>query len=70
MQTLTLDKKSNPEVAAMAADLQPGSRVTLYTTVKANDDQTLTLTLEEAEAPAAEEVSEEEEGSAGVLPDA
>lgn len=49
MQTITLDLKKEPDIAALVADMQPGDPVTLHTTVKAKDDQTLTLTLEEAE---------------------
>jgi preprotein translocase subunit YajC len=49
MQTLTIDLKREPEIADLVADLQPGDPVLLHTTIKAMDDQTLTLTLEEAE---------------------
>lgn len=47
MQTITVDKNKTPEVADWAADKSPGDRVCLFGTIKANDDQTLTITLEE-----------------------
>ena len=73
MQTITIDKKSSPDVAAVAADLEPGTEVTVKTTVKANDDQTLTLTVREIEVEDMVEVEEEDEaeGDEGspVIPD-
>lgn len=50
MQTLTIDLKKNPEVANLVSGMEPGKRIVLQTSIKANDDQTLTLTLESAEA--------------------
>lgn len=47
MQTISVDKKKTPEIADWAADKEPGDRLCLYGTIKANDDQTLTITVEE-----------------------
>lgn len=47
MQTIVLDKKKSPEVADWAADKEPGERVCVFGTIKANDDQSLTVTVEE-----------------------
>lgn len=47
MQTLTIDKKKSPAIADWATDKEPGDRVCLYGTIKANDDQSLTVTVDE-----------------------
>lgn len=47
MQVVTIDKKKTPEIADWATDKEPGERVCLYGTIKANDDQSLTITVEE-----------------------
>jgi hypothetical protein len=60
MQTLTIDLKTNPDVAAVVADLEPGTGLTIKASIKALDEQTLTVTLEEVEAPEAEVVDEVE----------
>lgn len=59
MQTIQIDKKSNKAMADASVDLQPGASVTVKCTVKANDDQTLTLTAEEIEVSSAPEAMEE-----------
>ncbi len=67
MQTLKIDLKNNPDVAAVVADLQPGTELILKGSIKALDEQTLTVTLEEVEAPEAEaeDVEEDEEDEGG-----
>lgn len=47
MQVITIDKKKTPEIADWATDKEPGDRVCLYGTIKANDDQSLTITVDE-----------------------
>ena len=49
MQTITIDLKKNPDVADLVADMDPGTSICLTTSIKAKDDQTLTLTLDSAE---------------------
>lgn len=49
MTTVTIDLKKNPEIADLVSDKSVGDGVTLHTSIKAKDDQTLTLTVEEAE---------------------
>lgn len=48
MAKLTIDLKANPDVADLVAAMQVGEKVRLDTTIQAKDDQTLTLTLDEA----------------------
>jgi hypothetical protein len=43
---IPLDK--NPDVAALAADKNPGDRIYFCTTIKSNDPQTLAVRIEEA----------------------
>lgn len=49
MTTVTVDLTKNPELAALVADKQPGDWIALKASVKARDDQTLTLRLEECD---------------------
>lgn len=48
MQTIDIDLKQNPDIANLVADLEPGAKIELSTSIKAKDDQTLTLTIESA----------------------
>lgn len=48
MQKLLIDLKKNPEVADLVSTMQPGDKIVLETSIKAKDDQTLTLTMESA----------------------
>lgn len=49
MQTIIIDLKKNPEIADLVTDKQPGDRILLHTSIKQLNDQTLELTIEEAE---------------------
>jgi hypothetical protein len=63
METLTIDLKKNPDIADLVKTMQPGDPVDLHTSIKAADDQTLTLTVRSASEGKpfpAEEVDEEE----------
>lgn len=51
MQIITIDLIKSPDVAQEVVDLQPGDSVTVHTTIKAMDDQTLTLTVDEVSIP-------------------
>ena len=48
MQSLTIDLKKNPEVERLVSAMEPGGKVDLHCSIRARDEQTLTLTLEEA----------------------
>jgi hypothetical protein len=48
MEILTIDLKKNPDIAEITRTMQPGDPVDLHTSIKAMDDQTLTLTVREA----------------------
>lgn len=47
MQRLIIDKIKTPEVADWAADKEPGDRVCIYGTIHSQDEQSLTITMEE-----------------------
>lgn len=47
MQSVVLDKKKSPDIADWAVDKEPGDRVCLYGSIKVNDDQGLTVTVDE-----------------------
>lgn len=49
MQNVTIDLKQNPEVADVIKTMQPGDSVDLHCSIKSMDDQTLVLTVNEAE---------------------
>lgn len=49
MQVLQIDLFKNPEVAQVVSDMQPGDDIIIHGTIKALDDQTLTVTVEEVE---------------------
>jgi hypothetical protein len=49
MQTLTIDLVKEPEIKDLTASMQPGDLVDLHTSIKSIDDQTLVLTINEAE---------------------
>lgn len=49
MTTITIPLDKNPDVAALVADKQPGDWIELRASIKAKDDQTLTLRLEECD---------------------
>ena len=59
MQTITISLQKSPEIADAIADLEPGDEVLLHATIKAKDDQTLTLTVEELSVPEADDEDEE-----------
>ena len=72
MQVITIDKKKTPDIADWAVDKEPGDRVCIYGTIKANDDQTLTVTLEEVGDDMSEAEDEDmpvggNEGSEGAM---
>jgi hypothetical protein len=48
METIIVDLKKNPDIAEIIRGMQPGDAVDLHTSIKAMDDQTLTLTIREA----------------------
>lgn len=48
MENIVIDKKKNPDITDVVATMQPGDAVDLHCSIKANDDQTLTLTVREA----------------------
>jgi hypothetical protein len=48
METLVIDLKKNPDIAELVRTMQPGDAVDLHTSIKALDDQTLTVTVREA----------------------
>lgn len=57
MTTLTIDLQKNPELAALVSDKQPGDWIELRASIKAKDEQTLTVRLEncdDCEKPKAE----------------
>lgn len=61
MTTLTIDKSKEPDLAALVADKQPGDKITLHTSIKDNNPQTISLTVEgceEGEANSDEETGE------------
>lgn len=49
MTTVTIPLDKNPDLAALVADKEPGDWVELRASIKAKDDQTLTLRLEECD---------------------
>lgn len=61
MQKIQIDLKKNPEIADLVIDLQPGDKILLHTSINELDDQTLGLTIEEAE----EDKSPEKEAPGG-----
>lgn len=66
MSILTIPLDKNKEVAEFVAEKQPGDRLYACFTVKAKDDQTLTVRLEEVtdkreDLPAPDEYDEEDE---------
>ncbi len=65
MQTVIIDLKKNPDIADLVRTMQPGDRVELQTSIKAVDDQTLTLTVEEAAEGKEPEAPEEDEQPEG-----
>lgn len=48
MQTIVVDLTRQPEIADLVADMEPGDTVTLRTSIKSKDDQSLLLTVETA----------------------
>lgn len=65
MDTLTIDLRKNPDIAGLVTDMQPGDPVTLHTTLKHKDEQTLQLTVESAEEG---EPKEADEGASDEVP--
>lgn len=62
MQNVAIDRKKTAEIDDWAADKQPGDKVCLYGTIKALDDQTITVTVDEVgDGPDDEEEDEERE---------
>lgn len=55
MQTVIIDKKKNPEIADLVADMQPGDRLRIYASIKDNNDDNVEVTIEEAEEDPGEE---------------
>lgn len=65
MQLVQIDKKKSPDIADWAADKEPGDRVCLYGTIKANDDQTLAVTVEEIEEDKSDDDAEKKNEEVG-----
>lgn len=61
MATITLDLSKNRDLADLVATMSVGDQVRLETSIKALDEQTLTLTLESAEEGEAMESDDEDE---------
>jgi len=70
MQTLIIDLKSNPEVAAAVAGVEPGSSVTIRGSIQALDDQSLTVTVEEVEASEGGKAEYGDGDESAMIPDA
>ncbi len=47
MQDITIDLTKEPDLKADTADKEPGDSITLHTTIKSMDEQTLVLTTGE-----------------------
>lgn len=58
--TIALDKE--PELAALVADKQPGDWITLRASIKAKDDQTLAIRIEDCDDAEKPESDEEDDG--------
>lgn len=69
MQTLSIDLKKNADVASIVAGLEPGTELNLKGTIKSLDEQTLTVTLDEVEAPESSAKEEETEKPKAMVPD-
>lgn len=65
MQTITVDLKKSPDIANAVADMEPGDEVLLHGTIKALDDQTLTLSVEELSVPRGEHEDKPQGGNEG-----
>lgn len=73
MDTIDIDLRKNPDLSALIADMQPGDPVTLHTTIQHKDDQTVKLTIEDAEEGEAKPDDTEtgdEEATAAAAPEA
>lgn len=64
MQTISLDLANNPDLKSLVADMEPGSKIMLKAAIKSKDDQSVTLTVEEASSEDGEEVVEETDDAA------
>lgn len=62
MQTITVDLRKEPEIADLALDMHPGDGIRLCGTIKSIDDQSLVITVEEAEPYDHEKEADEKEG--------
>ena len=62
MSVITIDLNKNPEVAALVADKDVGAKIYGCFSIKAKDDQTLSLRVSEM-AGSKDELSDKEEGS-------
>lgn len=49
MTVIDIDLTKNPDLAALVADKEPGDWIELRASIKAKDDQTLSLRLEECD---------------------
>lgn len=65
MQTLTIDLKKNPDIADLVKLMQPADLIDLHTSIKALDDQTLTLTVESASEGKEEDEDDEQDAPEG-----
>jgi hypothetical protein len=61
MSVLTIDLAKNSAIKDLIAAMQPGDPITLRTSIKSKDDQTLQLTVERAEE--GEHIADEDEDS-------
>lgn len=62
MSVITIDLNKNPEVAALVADKDVGAKIYGCFSIKAKDDQTLSLRVSEM-ADSKDGLSDKEEGS-------
>lgn len=63
MQRITIDLVKEPEIKDLLATKQPGDLIDLHCSIQALDDQTATLTIDEAEE--GKEPEETEDGDGG-----
>ena len=47
MHVINIDKAKNPDIAELVADKEPGAKIDLHTSIKENNDQNVSFTVEE-----------------------
>ena len=68
MTTVSIDLVKSPDIADAVVDLEPGDEVTLHSTIKSKDAQTLVLTVEEASVKGESESEEPTESELAESP--